>query len=56
MEEVNLNNIIFSSSCTVYGNNVVKVMNPSKEQVLRNVMNHSNPNLNRGGGCGCGGK
>lgn len=40
----------------VNGNNVIKVMNPSKEQVLRNVMNHSNPNLSRGGGCGCGGK
>ena len=40
----------------VNGNNVVKVMNPSKEQVLRNIMNHSYPNLNRGGGCGCGGK
>ena len=26
----------------VNGNNVIKVMNPSKEQVLRNVMNHSN--------------
>jgi hypothetical protein len=39
-----------------HNNNVLKVINPSKEQVLRNIMNHNNPNLRRGGGCGCGGK
>lgn len=37
-------------------NNEVTVINRSKEQALRNLMNLSNSNLLKSGGCGCGSK